>query len=670
MTYSPGLPVFSSIDVPHFKTQMQDLLSNNQAAVARILAENKNYTWENLIHPLNDLDDSLERLWSPLSHLHSVMDSKELRECYEACLPLLSDYNSEMGHNLALYKAIQSIDVHSLDASQQKILEDILRDFQLSGVALSSKDKARFEKIQKELAELTNQFENNVLDATQAFSLHLKDDSQLKGLPQHALDTAAAYAKTKKLPGYVLTLEAPCYLAVMTYAKDAELRKTLYQAYVTRASDQSADKGFDNTKLMYDILRLRDEKARLLGFPNYAALSLATKMAESTDGVLSFLYDLVKRASLQAHTEFKALSQFASQTKLTNALEPWDVAYVSEKKRESLYGLSQEALRAYFPLYRVMQGIFSIIQQLYGMTMQEISGVDVWHPDVRCYCVVDETNQLRGYIYTDLFARPNKHGGAWMDSMQSRRVLSNQTIQPPIATLTCNFAKSSSDKPAMLSHDEVLTLFHELGHCLHHILTQVDYLDAAGLNGVEWDAVELPSQFFENWAWNQEALDLLSSHVETGESLPKALYEALLASKNFQSAMYLLRQMEFSLFDFIVHKDFNVKDPEWVSKVLKEIRTQTAVIPIVPYNRFQHSFTHIFGGGYAAGYYSYIWAEVLSCDAFSRFEEEGILNPTTGRDFLHCILEKGGSKKAAQTFRDFRGRDAKIDALLKQHGIM
>ncbi|OJY24976.1 MAG: oligopeptidase A, partial [Legionella sp. 40-6] len=516
---------------------------------------------------------------------------------------------------------------------------------------------------------LGNQFEHHILDATQAYTIHITDSRRVAGIPEHALNTAREVAAAKNLEGYVFTLEYPSYQAVMTYADDRLLREEIYQAFVTRASDQGPNAGtYDNTPLMNEILTLRQEQAQLLGFPHYAALSLATKMADSTTQVMSFMNDLVGKAQAQAKQEFNELKDFA-QKEWQLELQPWDMAYVTEKRRQALYELSQEELRPYFPLPKVMTGIFKIIKNLYGMEMEEIKGVDVWHPDVRCYGVVDEHNQLRGYIYTDLFARPNKHSGAWMDSLQSRRKLDTGHIQLPIATLTCNFAKASANKPAMLSHDELTTLFHELGHCLHHILTQVDYLSVSGIHGVEWDAVELPSQFFENWCWEKSALALLTAHVDSQEPLPSVLFERLLAAKNFQSAMAMLRQMEFALFDFRIHQEFKPGNESIVADVLAAVRQQTSVSPIAPYNRFQHSFSHIFGGGYAAGYYSYSWAEVLSSDAFSRFEEEGVLNPMTGHDFLHQILEVGGSLKAADAYVKFRGRPATVDALLRHNGI-
>ncbi|HAT9489812.1 TPA: oligopeptidase A [Legionella pneumophila subsp. pneumophila] len=671
MSTTVGLPQFSHIKIEHFKSHLDALLKNHLEEIDRLLKENHHYTWDNLIYPLDSLADELERFWSPFAHMHAVMDSEAIRESYEACLPLLSAYDAAIGHNQDLYEAIKSIDQHSLNPAQKKIIADSIQDFELSGVALSKANKKRFEAIQSRLAELSSKFENNVLDATHAYTIHITEAERVEGLPEHALNTAKELAHEKGLDGFVLTLEYPCFQAVITHAEDRALREEMYRAYITRASDQGPNAGtFDNTPLIDEILSLRHEKAELLGFNNFAELSLATKMAASTNQVTEFIYDLISRTRDKGKAEFRQLEVFAQDKWNLSPVNPWDVAYLSEKRRQDLYSLSQEELRPYFPQPKVMQGLFAIVKKLFGMSIEEIEGVDVWHKDVQCYCIVDESNQTRGYIYTDLFARPHKRNGAWMDSMQSRRKLEDGTVQLPIATLTCNFAKPSANRPAMLSHDEVVTLFHEFGHCLHHVLTQVDYLGGSGINGVEWDAVELPSQFFENWCWDEHALSLLTSHVDTGETLPSALYERLIAAKNFQSAMAMLRQMEFALFDFRIHQEYQIGKASYVANTLADVRSKTSVVPIVPYNRFQHSFSHIFGGGYAAGYYSYMWAEVLSSDAFARFEEEGIFNPKTGHDFLKSILEAGGSRKAADAFAEFRGRPATIDALLRHNGIL
>lgn len=668
-----SLPRFSDINLDNYVNDLDILLQSNLKKIEKMLQSTEAFDWSNLMAPLEDMDDALERFWSPLSHQHAVVNSKALRSCYQACLPKLSVYESAIGQNKALYDAIHSLDKNKLNSTQQKIVEDALRDFELSGVALETAKKQRYEAIQTRLSELSNQFENNVLDAENAFSHHVEENEGdlLKGLPEHAIQTAKETAESKDKKGWMLNLEIPCYLAVVTYAEDRGLREKFYEAYVTRASEEGPHAGqFDNTDIIKEILQLRTEKAKLLGFSNYAELSLATKMAESTDQVLDFLGDLAEKGLAQADADINRIELFAEEAFGLTEIKPWDIAFLSEKLRQKQYALSQEDLRPYFTEPKVMEGLFTIIQRLYGISFEKVTDFDSWHPDVRCYQLKDETGQARGHIYMDLFARAQKRGGAWMDSCQSRRHTSDGNTQLPIAFLTCNFAKPTQNKVATFSHDEVLTLFHECGHCLHHLLTQVDYISASGINGVEWDAVELPSQIFENWCWEQSVLQLLTQHITTEESLPLDLYEKLIAAKNFQSAMGMMRQLEFSLIDFRLHQEFSESKVNFVNDLIKEVKEETAVVPQVAYNRFQNSFTHVFAGGYAAGYYSYKWAEVLSADAYGRFEEEGILNEKTGRDFLHAILEVGGSKKAADAFLAFRGRPAEVEALLRHNGII
>lgn len=661
-------PDFSDLNLATFPQSLETMLQANLKTIAECL-NNSTFTWNNLMEPLEVMEDRLERFWSPMAHLHAVVNSQALRECYQKCLPKLSAYEMAISHNEQLYQAMHSLKGTELDPIQAKIIADQLEHFELSGVALPKEEKHRFEAIQTRLSELSNQFENNVLDATQAFQYVIKDGERLKGLPDHALDAARALAVEKGEEGWILTLEYPCYIAVMTYAEDRSLRETFYEAYVTRASDQGPHaEAHDNAAIVSEILALRHEMARLLGFENYAALSLVTKMAKIPSRVKDFLSQLTDRVAPNAHEEFEALKTFAARQGL-ETMAPWDVAFYSEKAREAHYQINQEQLRPYFPQSKVMEGLAAILRTLYGMTMVEETDIPTWHPDVRCYRIEDEAAQLRGYIYSDLFARPNKRGGAWMDSCQTRRRLPDGDVQPPIAMLTCNFAKPIGNRPATLSHDEVLTLFHELGHCLHHVLTQVPYLSVSGIHGVEWDAVELPSQFFENWCWSEDALQLLTAHVESGESLPREMLDKCLAAKNFQAAMSLMRQLEFAWFDLRLHDDYQKENQNFVRKILTEVRQKTGLLPATSYNRFEMSFSHIFAGGYAAGYYSYLWAEVISSDAFARFEEEGIFNAQTGRDFLHNILEIGGSKEAAEAFRSFRGRAPTNDAFLRHHGL-
>lgn len=665
-----ALPNFSNIEPHAFESALEELLQTNLNHIEKLLEQPDPFTWDNLMHPLEKLDDQLEQFWSPLSHLHAVVNSPELRTCYQNCLPKLSAYESSIGQNQKLYEAIKTIDKSHLNETQVKIIEDGLLDFELSGVALSKEHKKEFEAIQKRLSELSNQFENNVLDATQAFECHIADESRLAGLPEHAISGAKALADEKGIDGWILNLEIPCYLAIATYAEDRALRKQFYEAFTTRASEVGPNGGqFDNTSLIDEILSLRYQKAKLLGFDHYSDVSLATKMAETPEMVLRFLNDLSQRARIQGEKEFHDLQKFAQNQCGISQLEPWDVGFVAEKKKMAEHNITQEALRPYFPLPKVLDGLFEIVQRLFAVTFKPVNNFDAWHDDVRCYELSDASGNTRGYLYMDLFARKNKRGGAWMDSCQSRRVLEGGEVQLPIAFLTCNFAKAVANKPATLSHDEMETLFHELGHCLHHLLTKVDHLSASGIHGVEWDAVELPSQFLENWCWEEEALALLSEHVETKAPLPPEMIEKLKAAKNFNSAMAMLRQLEFSLFDFRIHQEYQANKSSFVKDTLADVRNALSVVPVAEYNRFQNSFSHIFGGGYAAGYYSYKWAEVLSSDAYARFEDEGIFNPQTGQDFLHCILEVGSSKKAADAFECFRGRAPSITALLRHNGI-
>ena len=666
---------FTNFDPSLFPKNLEALIKHNQQAIKSLLQTSEPFTWDNFMHPLDNVDDTLSKQWAILLHLHAVMNTPALREAYQTSLPMLSAYASSIHHNQALYQAIQSIDTSTLDAIQHKIITDTLRGFKLAGIALPPEQQTRFEAMNARLAELSYQFENNLLDATNAYTYPITDKARLKGLPEHTLLSAQARAKQDNQVGWVLTLDMPCYLAVLTYADDRALRQTLHEASATRASDLGPHAGqFDNTACLHEILALRHEEAKLLDFKHYADLSLATKMAASPSHIFDFIKTLLERVLPQATQEAEALISFAKTHCDIAVLEPWDVAYVSQKKKEARYAINDEAIRPYFPLPHVLQGMFKLTETLYGIQFEDITAsVDTWHPDVLCYALHDETQQHRGTIYMDLFARPNKRGGAWMDDAQTRRKLDNGSIQPPIAFLTCNFAQSTLFDVPTLSHDEVVTLFHECGHCLHHVLTQMDYLSVSGITGVEWDAVELPSQFFENFCWEAESLKHLSAHVETGEPLPDSLFKALLASKNFQSGLCLIRQIEFAWFDFLLHEgypgDIPSKQPTWPQDVLATIREVTQVLPSAPYSRFAQGFSHIFSGGYAAGYYSYLWAEMLSSDAFSRFEEEGLLNAAIGRDFLHCILEVGSSRKAHESFEAFRGREATTDAFLRHRGI-
>ncbi len=668
-----GLPPFSQIRPEHIEPAIEKLIEDNRSALERLLSDNERYTWDNLIAPLDEVSDRLSKAWSPVSHMNSVVNSEALREAYNACLPKLSAFSTEVGQNERLYKAYQQI--HDSDAfaqlteAQQKAVKDALRDFKLAGVSLPEEKKRRYKEINQRLSELRARFEENLMDATDAWSKLLPNAEALAGLPPTALAAAKQAAEQKGKQGYLINLEFPSYLAVMSHAEDRELRREVYEAFSTRASDTGPNAGkWDNLPLMEEILALRHEKAQLLGFANYAELSLATKMADSTDTVMNFLQDLAQRAKPQAEKEFQELQAFAREQGGPDQLEAWDTAFWSERLRQQRYQISQEDLRPYFPASRVIEGLFKVVERLYGLEIREREGVDTWHPSVRFYEIRDRAGTLRGQFYTDLYAREKKRGGAWMDECRVRR-RTEQGVQIPVAYLTCNFTPPLGDQPALLTHDEVETLFHEFGHGLHHMLTQVDVAPVAGINGVPWDAVELPSQFMENWTWERDALDLFACHHQTGEPLPDELLERLKAGKNFQSAMQMVRQLEFSLFDFRLHLEYDPAQGARIYEILEQVRDQVAVMRPPAFNRFPNSFGHIFAGGYAAGYYSYKWAEVLSADAFSRFEEEGIFNQETGASFLHNILEQGGSKDAMELFVAFRGRKPEIDALLRHNGL-
>ena len=667
------LPLFSQIKPEHIEPAISQLLDEARAVVDQQLQATSHYTWQNLVEPLEEAEDRLNKAWSPVSHLNSVVNSDELREAYNACLPKLSAYSTEIGQNVSLCNAYQlladSDEFKTLEPAQQKVLNNALRDFKLSGVDLAADKKLRYKDISQELSRLASHYEENLLDATNAWSKLITDEHDLAGLPESAKASAKQAAEDQDQSGWLITLHSPSYQAVMTYADDRALRSEHYQAYATRASDRGPQVGqWDNTELMEQILALRHEKAQLLGFNNYAELSLATKMANKPDDVIHFLEDLALKSGPQAHKDLAELRDFAGQYCGIDDLQSWDVGYVSEKMRQHYYQLSQEEVKSYFPISRVLPGLFAVVEKLYGLNITEINDFDTWHADVRFFQIHDENGLLRGQFYIDLYARAKKRGGAWMDDCVGRKKTGSD-IQIPVAYLTCNFAPPTADIPALLTHDDVITLFHEFGHGLQHMLTQVDHLGVSGINGVEWDAVELPSQFMENWCWEQEALALISGHYQTGVALPDSLFKKMLAAKNFQAGMIMVRQLEFSLFDFRIHKDYNPELGGRIYETLAQIRAQVAVMLPPEFNRFAHSFSHIFAGGYAAGYYSYKWAEVLSSDAFSLFEEKGIFDRATGQAFLTQILEQGGSQDAMELFINFRGRQPNIDALLRHSGI-
>ncbi|CAN7356971.1 oligopeptidase A [Pseudomonas sp. LjRoot71] len=665
------LPSYSLIKPEHVEPAIEQILADNRAAMSRLLEQQAaDPSWDGLVLALDELGARLGQAWSPVSHLNAVCNSAELRAAYEACLPKLSEYWTEIGQNQPLFQAYQKLAespaAAGFDVAQKTILEHALRDFRLSGIDLPVEQQKRYGEIQMKLSELASKFSNQLLDATQAWTKHVSDEAALDGLTDSAKAQMKQAAEAKGLDGWLISLEFPSYFAVMTYANDRALREEVYAAYCTRASDQGPNAGKnDNGPVMSEILALRQELAKLLGFGNYAELSLASKMAESTEQVLSFLRDLGVRGKPFAEQDLRELQAFASEQGC-NELQSWDVGYYSEKLREQRYSTSQETLRAYFPTDKVLTGLFAIVEKLYGIQIKELTGFDTWHPDVRLF-EITENGQHVGRFFFDLYARANKRGGAWMDGARDKRRTADGTLISPVANLVCNFTPAVGGKPALLTHDEVTTLFHEFGHGLHHLLTRVEHAGASGINGVAWDAVELPSQFMENWCWEPEGLALISGHYETGEPLPQDLLDKMLAAKNFQSGLMMVRQIEFSLFDFELHATHG--DGRSVLDVLEGIRQEVSVLRPPAYNRFPNSFAHIFAGGYAAGYYSYKWAEVLSADAFSKFEEEGVFNSTTGQAFREAILARGGSQAPMVLFVDFRGREPSIDALLRHLGL-
>ncbi len=666
------LPRFDHVRTEHMEPAMDQILSENRMKIAQI-AQQDEPTWETLAQPMQATEDRLERAWSVISHLNGVMNSDDLRKVYKSCLEKLTEYSTELSQNSELceaYKKLAASDEYkALSEAQRKSVDNTLRDFHLGGVDLPQEKKEQYANLSMELSELSNRFSDNVLDATQHWYRHITDVEELAGVPETALEGAKQAAKQKDLGGYVITLDFPSFYPVMTYCDNRDLRREVYEAFVTRASDMGPDAGtWDNTPVMAEILKRRHAMAQLLGFNNYAERSLATKMARSVDEVLDFLNQLAAKSKLIAEREFAELKAFANDTHGVDDLQAWDIGYYSEKLRQERYDISPETLRPWFPVDKVVPGLFAVAEKLFDVQIEARPDVETWHPDATAYCISRNGEPL-AWFYLDLYARQGKRGGAWMADCRVRwRNLRGQ-LQLPVAFLTCNFTPPVNGKPSLLTHDEVTTLFHEFGHGLHHMLTQVDVLDVSGINGVAWDAVELPSQFLENWCWNPESLALIASHHETGEPLPEDLLQKMLAAKNFQSGMAMVRQLEFSLFDFRLHAEFTNEAPTNPLDMHRKVRSEIAVVEAPAFNRFPNSFSHIFAGGYAAGYYSYKWAEVLAADAFSLFEERGIFDPETGRAFLKNILEKGGSQEPMELFKAFRGREPQVDALLKQSGI-
>ena len=670
------------LTLPQFNTQpeaiepmLQALLAKQRQAIVVIADNVEPPTWANTMAKLEELDDELGQFWSPISHLHGVQNTPPLREAYDSAIAPLSLFYSEMAHHQGLYQRIQALadgaGYTDMSQAQQQAIKHALRGFKLAGVHLNQEDKAKYAAISQQLAEKTTAFSNHVLDATQAWHYHTESEAELLGLPDHVLAIAKVTAEKAGFSGWQLSLDAPIYIAVMTYAQNRNLRETMYEAYVTRASDTGPNAGtYDNSPLMHDIMTLRLDMAVLLGFSNYADYALVTKMASSPQQVISFLEDLLKRAKPKAEEELASLRAFVKEKDGLEDLKPWDVTYYSELMQQELFGVSDALLRPYFSLENVLQGLFDIAHKLYHITIQRYQGeFKTWHDDVRTYEIHNASGELQALFIVDLYARELKRSGAWMDEAISRRQLSETTHQVPIAYLTCNFTPAIEGKPSLLTHQEVITLFHEFGHCLQHMLTEVNVADVTGISGVPWDAVELPSQFMENWAWEKSGLDLFAKHIETNELLPEDWVANMKASKQFQGAMRLCRQLQFALFDMKAHLAFDPNNSSSIQDALSEAKKLTALMPSPEYNRFAHSFSHIFAGGYAAGYYSYLWAELMAADAFDAFLEDGLFNQGHAQAFRAHILGSGGSIDADEAYRRFRGRDPQIDGLLKSYGI-
>jgi oligopeptidase A len=665
-----GLPRFADFTPALVTPAVEGLLAENRALIERISAPGVPATWRDFVQPLEEANERLHRAWGVVGHLNAVMNSPELREAYNANLPGITQYYTELGQHPGLYAQFKALkngpEFGGLTRAQKKIVENELRDFRLGGAELPPEKKARFREISEQLSRLSSRFSDNLLDATNAFSHHITDAELTAGLPEDVLAAAREAAQAEGKPGWKFTLHAPSYLPVMQHAENRAFRELMYRAYVTRASEFGKP-DWDNSALITEIVTLRREQARLLGFANFAEYSLEPKMAESPRQVLEFLSQLAARAKTYAERDLRELTEFARAELRLERLEAWDLAFASEKLRAQRFAFSDLEVKKYFPETKVLPGMFRLVETLYGLGI-EPAPAPAWHPDVRFYSIRGRNGTPIGQFYVDLYARPSKRGGAWMDDAITRR-LKNGTVQAPVAYLNCNFSAPVGGKPAHFTHEEVTTLFHEFGHGLHHLLTRVDDLGVSGINGVEWDAVELPSQFMENFCWEFEVLEPMTAHAETGKPLPRALFDKMLAARNFQSGMQTVRQLEFALFDLHLHSDFDPAGSKTVLELLNEVRARVAVVVPPAYNRFPHNFSHVFAGGYAAGYYSYKWAEVLSADAYSLFEENGVLDPRTGQRFWSEILAVGGSRPALESFVAFRGREPRIDALLKHSGM-
>ena len=669
------LPLFSQILPNHIEPAIDYILAKNREQLRHLLSQTSTYTWENLIEPLEGLAEALHIIWSPISHLYAVVNKDALRQAYRNCLLKITNYETELSQDVELYQAIKFIaespNYPLLTAAQQKVITNILRDFRLAGIELSPTQRQRYAEILAQLSSLESRFEEHLLDATDTWQYNLLNKEELDGLPIDTITDAEEKARYAGKSGWLLTLSAPCYNAVMNYANSRLLRQIFYTAYTTRASDQGPYAGkWDNSKIMEEIIELRYELAQLIGFTTFAEYSLATKMAKHPQRVITFLKDLVEKIKPKAKQELLDLKEFAKKTAYIDELEPWDIAYFSEKQRQEIFNFSEENLRPYFSVETVLAGMFQITERLYDVKIKETPLTEVWHPDVKFFTLYNQYDQVQGMFYLDLYARPQKRSGAWMDELRTRRQTLDESLYLPVAYLTCNFHGPSSDQPALLTHDEVITLFHEFGHGLHHLLTEINHRSISGIHGVAWDAVEIPSQLFENWCWQPEALTLYARHYQTSQQLPVDLIEKMLLAKNYQSALQLIRQLELSLFDFYLHLEDQPMNQLSIQEILNKTRAEVAVFPVPSFNRFQHSFAHIFSSSYAAGYYSYLWAEVLSCDIFAKFKEAGIFNSQVSQRFLSKFLAQGGAQDALDLFIDFMGRPPQINSFLQEKGII
>ena len=665
-----GLPRFDEFKPQYVAAAIDMLLAECRGMVERLIAAETPISWDGFVQPLIDANERLGRAWGQIGHLNAVVNSPELRDAYNAALPKVTQYWTELGQNQVLFERYRAfskmLEFDHLAPARRKIIENELRDFRLGGAELPPERKARYSAVRERLAEIASRFSDNLLDSTDAYAHIETDRARLAGIPEDVLEATRKAAQDAKLEGWKLTLQMPCYFPIMQYAEDRGLREQMYRAYVTRAAE-FGNPEWNNTPIIAEMLKLRRELAQLLGFGSYAEYSLEPKMATSPVQVLDFLRDLGKRAKPHAERDLAELKDFARSELRIDDLQSWDVAFASERLRNARYAFSDQEVKQYFPEDQVLAGMFGLVERLYGLNIRRDQAV-TWHPDVGFFSLVDRVGNRVGQFYLDLYARQSKRGGAWMDDAITRRRRGAE-IQSPVAYLTCNFSAPVGGKPALLTHDEVSTLFHEFGHGLHHLLTRIEDLPVAGINGVEWDAVELPSQFMENFCWEWEVIAPMTRHVESGERLPRPLFDRMLAAKNFQIGMQTVRQLEFALFDMLIHSAYDPLGKETPDDVLARVRAEVAVMFPPAYNRFSNSFSHIFGGGYAAGYYSYKWAEVLSADVYSLFEETGVLNADTGRRFRDEILGMGGSRPALESFVAFRGREPRIDALLRHNGM-